>query len=321
MAYILATGLLKGQVLWWFLAALLVSCALLFFILVIFVAPAIIVDRSLRKQGAQTPIAAPEHLKAQNDVRTVLVQALGMIFFAATAFFTWQQFRQAKEEQLTSRFTMAVEQFGRYEVDVRLGGIHALTRIARDSESDREAIVDMLSAFVRKNSNYNDPDSPPKPLDSLRALELRDPDLQAAMDALTGEALRNGNDIHFILDEVDLRRADLDDANLEGASLARAHLEDARLVNAHLEGVNLEGANLEGANLEGANLEGANLEGANLEGAKNLTTARLKGAHANKYTKWPNSFNWGAAGVIMDEALVGPEPHKKAEAPRRLVGG
>jgi hypothetical protein len=42
----------------------------------------------------------------------------------------------------------AIDQFGNDNTEVRLGGIHALERIARDSPTDRLAIVSVLSAFI-----------------------------------------------------------------------------------------------------------------------------------------------------------------------------
>jgi hypothetical protein len=47
--------------------------------------------------------------------------------------------------QITDRFSTAVDQLGHKERNVRLGGIYALERIMRDSESDQPAIVESSS--------------------------------------------------------------------------------------------------------------------------------------------------------------------------------
>jgi hypothetical protein len=60
----------------------------------------------------------------------------------------WRQLQVSREGQITERFTRAVDQLGKESLDVRLGGIHALQRIARESPADRPAIVNMLGAFV-----------------------------------------------------------------------------------------------------------------------------------------------------------------------------
>jgi hypothetical protein len=56
----------------------------------------------------------------------------------------------AEQGQLTERYTKAIEQLGSDKLDVRLGGIYALERIAADSERDHPTVVEVLSAFVRE---------------------------------------------------------------------------------------------------------------------------------------------------------------------------
>jgi hypothetical protein len=51
--------------------------------------------------------------------------------------------------QITDRFGKAVGQLGSAELDVRLGGIYALERIARDSADDHPQVMEVLTAFVR----------------------------------------------------------------------------------------------------------------------------------------------------------------------------
>ena len=49
--------------------------------------------------------------------------------------------------QVTDRYTKAVEQLGSKEIDVRIGGIYALERIARDSARDHPTVMEVLVAF------------------------------------------------------------------------------------------------------------------------------------------------------------------------------
>jgi len=100
----------------------------------------------------------------------------------------------------------------------------------------------------------------------------------------------------------------LNGANLAGADLSKADLTHATLVNANLSGANLQGAvmpysNLEGANLTNADLRGADLRIAKLKGA-DLTGANLEGtillnATYRPSTKWPEGFDYRAAGAVM----------------------
>jgi hypothetical protein len=82
---------------------------------------------------------------------------------AVGAFYTGRTFAQtrkeqertyalAREGQITERFTRAVEQLGDEKLDIRLGGIYALERIARDSETHYEPVMEVLMAFLRENT-------------------------------------------------------------------------------------------------------------------------------------------------------------------------
>jgi uncharacterized protein YjbI with pentapeptide repeats len=229
----------------------------------------------------------------QNEARATLLQAVAASVVLLGA---WQAYRQidvsrrqltvAQEGQITERFTRAVDQLGNDTLDVRLGGIYALERIASDSDRDRLAILEILTAYIRTHSPW--PPSRPgqyvdnAPIDQIPQLQARAPDVQAAVTVL-GRHHRQPNDPRLDLHETDLRHAWLDGAHLEGAMLDGAHLERARLDGAHLEEALLLGAHLEGARLAGADLEEAELVGAHLASADlgdaNLQGARLTGAN------------------------------------------
>ncbi len=53
---------------------------------------------------------------------------------------------------MTDRYTKATEQLGSDKLDVRIGGIYALERIARDSARDHPAVMEVLAAFIREHS-------------------------------------------------------------------------------------------------------------------------------------------------------------------------
>jgi uncharacterized protein YjbI with pentapeptide repeats len=235
-----------------------------------------------------------ERANAQSDFRGHLIQAFGGVVLALGAYYTARTFALNREGQITERFTRAVEQFGdRENLDVRLGGIYALERIAHDSKTLHEPVMEVLTAFLRERGQGQRPelapalDNPECPVDSLAAatviarrnrgheradyrLDLRSVDLRGA--SLIGAHLERTD-----LREADLSGANVEAAHLEGAELGLAHLEGARLRAAHLEGARLRAAHLEGANLALAPLERADLPEAHLERA-NLTAAHLEGA-------------------------------------------
>jgi hypothetical protein len=251
-----------------------------------------------------------ERLKAQNDVLTTLLQGLGGFAVIYGAFFAFRQFQTAREGQVTERFTRAIEQLGNNrELSVRMGGIFALERIARDSSRDQGAIEEVLTAFVRDHSPWPPRQTKRSPAEAKasepilwlskgnRANEMNDEskpqaraDVQAAMTVLGRRRLFLAVP-ELNLASVDLRTYQLWYTHLEGAWLWHANLDGARLRRAHLQEAKLEGADLRGADLEEADLE----------------KARLGGARFNSETVWPDGFDWKAA--------TGAEPEQPPESP------
>jgi hypothetical protein len=205
-------------------------------------------------------------------------------------------------------------------LDVRIGGIYALERIARDSPEDHPIVIEVLAAFVRVHSREQWPQPhtntvteesvvPPRRTRpdvqtaltvigrrnaeqdrgqavDLAGANLTSADLKGALLSgakLTGVILHNAD-----LEEAHLEVADLEDAIVTEANLELAYLTSAVLYNADLTGAYLEDAELPGASLIGANLSRAHLAGANLQAA-NLTGARLDTSEL--------------AGVILTDAI------------------
>jgi hypothetical protein len=65
---------------------------------------------------------------------------------------TWRTLQVNREGQITERFTQAIDQLGATDdkgnklFEIRLGGIYALERIARESEEDYWPIMEILTA-------------------------------------------------------------------------------------------------------------------------------------------------------------------------------
>jgi hypothetical protein len=231
-----------------------------------------------------------------------------------------RQLETSREGQITERFTNAIDQLGSEKLEIKLGGIYALERIAKDSPGDRAAIADVLTAFVREHS--------PWPARSTKQTGEVSADIQAVMTVLGRRDEPSESKGSLDLSKVDLRNAFLAYGNLERAYLVNVNLSDASLFCANLREANLTGAqlktadlgyvNLEQARLDNtdlqdiriyrANLKGASLRSANLKGARLIDEANLEGAKANSKTQWPRGFNPEDAGVIFyddqDEGLV-----------------
>jgi type II secretory pathway component PulM len=223
-----------------------------------------------------------------------------------------------EQGQVTDRYTKAIEQLGSEKLDVRIGGIYALERIARDSARDHPAVMEVLTAFIREHSQEQWlPSHVPIPEEE----RLPRPDVQAAVtvvarrDAkrdilpidLTGADLAGANLARADLASADLAGATLVRANLVRANLTRAHLRDAYLNSAYLNSANLTGATLTGAVLIDAHLTGADLTRAYLGSATltraDLTRADLTGADL-RYAYLNGATLTGATltGAVLIEA-------------------
>ncbi len=94
---------------------------------------------------------------AENNARVTLAQIFAGGFLLLGLYFTWRNLSITEEGKLTDRFSSAVELLGNATLSVRLGGIYALERIARDSQKDHWTVMEILTGFVRENSRGEEP--------------------------------------------------------------------------------------------------------------------------------------------------------------------
>jgi len=232
-----------------------------------------------------------ELFELENEARVTLAQVLAGGALLMGLYFYWKRVAAmekdvevAKKGQVTERFTHAIEQLGNEKLEVRLGGIYALERLARNYDQYRATILEVLAACVRERCPWQG--------DQASAEEPLPRDIQAALTILGQDWSRGEGEGASALDfsSMDLREADLTAAHLEQADLSAAHLEAADLRDAHLNGADLNEAHLEGATLIGADLQEAILTKAHLEGANlgeaNLQRANLSGAHLQEAELW-----------------------------------
>src|SRR6516165_2326495 len=89
-----------------------------------------------------------------------------------------------EQGQVTDRYSKAIEQLGSDKgLDVRIGGIYALERIAHDSPRDYPTIMDVLATFIRDHSPEQWPPVEPGRVDPLHRPVTR-PDVQAALTVI-----------------------------------------------------------------------------------------------------------------------------------------
>ncbi len=253
---------------------------------------------------AETPSAAL-------DVVKVIISAFGVlaIIFAGVGLYLTYQNSQAERQLntdrlVTDRFAKAVEQLGSQDIDVRLGGIYSLERIAKDSPKDHWTVMEVLTAYVRNKSPV------PKewiatPIAKRKPLPVVTTDVQSALTVIGRRETNNDSQWKRLdLSNSNLSGADLDRASLIGANLDRANLYRASLDRAILKGASLNGANLYRAFLPNANLYYANLEDADLRGASFY--------YANFYNASLNGANLYRA-ILFDATDIAPEQIKQAK--------
>ena len=162
-------------------------------------------------------------------------------------------------------------------LEVRLGAIYALERIARDSERDHWPIMEVLCAYIRNPQNCGipventEPSSDPKfshykwgqPIPATRV------DVQAAVTVL-GRRQKNRKLFERRRNlRLDLRSANLQHASISGdfdfadfgssrldlAQIRKAHLNNAQLVSVQAIGCYISDTKMENANLQAANFD------------------------------------------------------------------
>jgi hypothetical protein len=233
---------------------------------------------------------------------------------------TDRQLQQAEQGQITERFTNAIDQLGAIDekrnarLEIRLGGIFALERIAVDSLTmenspgrDYATIMEVLTAYVRENAPLPFRESTERPVGPNETAERsEDAEHQSGgakqrLPSPSREKPTRENpraDIQAVLDVLGRRPEDLVPAEYR----VQLDLREANLKGANLRGVNLRRANLRGAYLSGANLVEADLYKANLDEAT-LAEADLDGATLNEaHVFEANFYRANLSGASLIEA-------------------
>ena len=237
-------------------------------------------------------------LKARNDVRTALVQALAGLAVAGGLVVTYRTFRQnqteqdrtyalRQNEQVNELYTKAVEQLGHDEAPVRLGALYSLVHLAQANPDQRQTVVDVLCAYLRM------PYTPPGASEPVPS--KRDPaqELQVRLTAqrLLGDHLRrpegiSGTDAQRLPPSPDETFWPGIHLDLTGAVLFQGlHLEYTSITHATFaDAVFVDGAWMDGATfMEDTVFHGAtfsydsNFNGVSFNSGAIFTAARFRG--------------------------------------------
>jgi hypothetical protein len=250
---------------------------------------------------------------ASLEITKAIVGGVGTLATVGGGFFVLWNIRLTQTRLITERFSKAVEQLGSDKIEVRLGGIYALERIAQDSDRDHWTIMEVLTSFIQEKSlikpiseeqirakayemsKKGSTETDKKIWDSAFKTLLKEQmtkDIQAALTVIGRRHKKDPTDRRIDLSSANLscallncanlshallNESDLIHASLKESDLSSATLFNSKLNDAHLGDANLSGAILRKSNLSGAHLKGAILSGANLNGA-NLSGANLSNA-------------------------------------------
>lgn len=251
---------------------------------------------------------AKERLKLEDDARKTFVQIAGGVLLLIGFYLTYKTLelnRQtldlnyktqelSREGQITDRFTKAISQLGDDQITVRLGGLYALERIAKDSPKDHWTVMEILSSYVRDKSPRNvapqNQETKSLPNEPHRVLKVPT-DIQTALTIIgrrnIGLGLERQEPDYIDLSNTALQGVKLNDEFVfrdapEGsfAYHKQAYFETANFANSDLQVADLRQATFKGAIFSFANLSNANLNFANLSFAifynTNLSLANLR---------------------------------------------
>jgi hypothetical protein len=275
------------------------------------VLPNALIDDARFASAATNPATEEKRLKARNDVRTVGVQLVGALALILGGALTWRTVWLTREGQITDRLTNAIEQLGEHEkTNVRVGAIHALGRVARDSRVDHPAVMALLGEHLRASHPAVDKGGEP-----MAARHGVDPEVRAVAMVLRARCRRWDSDQPRLnLSEIDFRNAPLQGVGLKGADLRRSNFRGAYLSDADLTDAQLDRATLWGASLQRCKLARARLVGADLRYA-HAEKVCLRGAELDE-VRWHSTEVHGAD---LREAMGVPRTLRDERDPKLVI--
>lgn len=233
--------------------------------------PGIVVDPvGLSRSEAATALARE---------RQTLLAITAAVGAGLTIIYTHLRHQLDRDANATGRYAEAVQQLGSESMSIRLGGVYALGRVAKDSNGDRETIFQLLASFVKdRGGTAQSPHSNRLALDVIAALQLlgeswlrgnggsRPVELRGwAMEAAQLPEVRfpPGTDMtRANLNGANLRGSSLDEAIISSASLGGVSLQDASIMRSFGESVDMSSANVRNATFSESRLPEVDMRGA-----------------------------------------------------------
>jgi len=227
-----------------------------------------------------------DQIEVVNESRKTIAQIFGGLIILVGVYLTYKRVTAlernveiAQQGQITERFSRAIEQLGSERLAIRLGGIYSLERIAKESKKDFIPIMEVFSAYLRKNS----PIWKSKPKEKANEVAI---DINAIITAIGRRSTEfHPENFKIDLNDVWINGLLLDDMNFSNISfinsdLSRSVLNDVILKNADLVNTNMEkftsvGGDFRESFLFEVNMRDSHLDHSNLQGVL-LDTCILK---------------------------------------------
>ena len=245
---------------------------------VAFVVPPLVVDAEGLDRARQ--------LELENNVRGTLLGSLAGVLFLVTAFFTYRQVRVAQQRldverqgHVTERFTRAIEQLGHETVDVRLGGLFSLERLAVDEPRRYAAnVYEILVAYLREHSRPEQYDISDNEKFSVENHDQAPPhigtDLETVLTVLGRQRRLFDKHVEHLPDGGG-EGPHLVDVDLSGRWLRGASFDKATVTDCGFGGAILTDCRFGGATITGCRFDGATLTGCRFFGGTTLTGCRF----------------------------------------------
>jgi hypothetical protein len=280
--------------------------------------------------SSASTVPVVERLALENELRRTLATAVAGLLVSITVVVSIWNARTAqatlvatREGQITDRFTKAIELLGARDDDgaprmeIRLGGIFALERIAADSPRDHWPVIEVLTAYLRQHapwpfvsSGIDRVDNAYRRYDVDLDRIIPRPDVQAAITVI-GRRRNSMFEINTLdMSGVDLRGYDFTEAFLRQAQLIGTSLAGSSFFMADLSEAHCYGTDFREARLAGTAFIETDLQGADFTGADGFEDSRFRGAVIDEMTVLPveaRKILLGQGGRFVS-ALVDTEP-------------
>ncbi len=175
-----------------------------------------------------------------------------------------EQANTAEQGLISDRINKAVENLGRVNqkdepvLEIRIGAIYALERIAKDSARDHIQIMELFCAYIRTNSPNDNQKTPNAPLRE---------DIKIILNIIRRRHQWEQGENRLQIEKNQGMDIDLYKCYLKGAELYGANFSNANFYSSNLQGAWFNNTDLSRARLLEVNINGASLTGAKTNGA------------------------------------------------------